>query len=72
MFIVNNKDTTTTPFAIGVVLMSFLLTLKYFTHCSSAFIINFEQVNAVWVKTHVLQKKNVLRFFIVIISLMRV
>ena len=67
MFKVNNKDTRMTPLAsltvnIGVVLVSFLLTLTtlpsfwrlcffrtYFTHCSSVSFVNFEQVNAGWV-----------------------
>ena len=45
MFKVNNKSTRTTP---GIVLVSLLLTLKYFTPCSSGSIVNFEQVNAGW------------------------
>ena len=36
MFIVNNKDTRTTP-------------LTYFTPCFSVCIVNFEQVNSGWV-----------------------
>ena len=37
--------------AIGVVLVSLLLTLNYFTPCSSVSIVNFEQLNAYWVLT---------------------
>ena len=44
MFKVNNKDTRTT---LSVVLVSLLL-CSYFTPCSSAFIVNFEQVIAGW------------------------
>ena len=48
MFKVNNKDTKND--AIGVVLLSLLLTLNIFlTPCSSGSIVNFEQVNADWV-----------------------
>ena len=43
MFKVNNKETRTTP---GVALESLLLTLKYFTPCSSVYIVKFEHVNA--------------------------
>ena len=32
----------------GVALVSLLLTLTYFTFCSSVSIVNFEQVNADW------------------------
>ena len=42
---VNNKDTRKTPV---VVLMSLLLTLKYFTPCSSVSIVNFEHLCAGW------------------------
>ena len=42
MFKVNNKD------AIGVVLVSLLLTLNIFIPCSSVSIVNFEHVNADW------------------------
>ena len=42
MFKVNNKDIRTMP------LMSLLLTVTYFTPCSSVCIVNFEQVNASW------------------------
>ena len=41
MFKVNNKDTRMTP---GVVLVS----LKYFTPCSSVSIVNFKYVNTDW------------------------
>ena len=44
MLKVNNKDTRTTP---GVV-MVLLLTLTYFTLCSSLSIANFEQLNVGW------------------------
>ena len=46
MFKVNNKDTKTTPLA------SLLLTLNIFhTYlCSSVSIVNFEHLNAGWVK----------------------
>ena len=43
MFKVINKDTGTKP--IGAVLVSLLLTLKYFTPCSSVSIVNLEHVN---------------------------
>ena len=33
---------------MGVVLVSLLLTLNYFTPCSIVCIVNFEQVNAGW------------------------
>ena len=46
MFGVNNTDTRTT---LGVALMSLLLTLTYFTPCSSVSIVNFEHVIADWV-----------------------
>ena len=39
MFIVN---------AVSVVLVSLLITLTYFTPCSSVSIVNFEQINADW------------------------
>ena len=42
----NNFEPT---FAIGVVLVSLLLTLTYFTLCSSVSIVDFEQVIAGWV-----------------------
>ena len=42
---VNNKD--------GVVLVSLIL-WRYFTPCSSVFIVNFEQVNAGWLDLSVL------------------
>ena len=45
MFKVNTKDTRTTP---GAVLVSLLLTLTYFTPCSSFSIVNFEHVIAGW------------------------
>ena len=45
MFKVNNEDTKNN--AIGVVLVSLLLTLKHISHvCSNVSIANFEQVNA--------------------------
>ena len=49
MFKVNNKDTRTTPMAS---LVSLLLLWTYFTPCSSVsvFVVNFEQVNAGWVR----------------------
>ena len=43
MFRVYNKD------AIGVVLVSLLLTLNIFTLCSSVSIFNFEYVIAGWI-----------------------
>ena len=61
MFKVNNRNSRTrceicskltikTPEdVIDFVLLSLLLTLTYFTPCSSVFITNFEQVNADWV-----------------------
>ena len=42
MFKVNNKDTRATS-------LTLLLTLTYFTYCSSVSIVNFEQVNDSWV-----------------------
>ena len=47
MFKVNNKDTRTTP---GVVLVSLLLTLNIFHTLFTAFIVNFGQVIAGWVR----------------------
>ena len=50
MFKVSNKDTRTTPKVNNKdTRMSLLLTLTYFTPCSSVSIVNFEQVNASWV-----------------------
>ena len=46
MFKVNNN---------GIVLVSLLLTLLYFTPCSNVSIINFEQANANWVVDHLPQ-----------------
>ena len=43
MFKVNDKETRTTP---GAALESLLLTLTYFTPCSSVYIVKFEHVNA--------------------------
>ena len=34
--------------AVSVVLVSLLITLTYFTLCSSVSIVNFEQINADW------------------------
>ena len=42
MFKVNNKDTRMVP--IGIVLVSLLLTLNIFWHCSGVFIFNFEHI----------------------------
>ena len=54
MFKVNNKDTRTTPTALlwffianSVVLLSLLLTLNII---SSVSVVNFEQINAGWVR----------------------
>ena len=50
MFKVSNKDTRATPKVNNKdTRMSLLLTLTYFTPCSSVSIVNFEQVNASWV-----------------------
>ena len=49
MFKVNNRNTKTRckiSEANSVILVSLLLTLTYFTPCSSVSIVNFEQVNA--------------------------
>ena len=51
MFKVNNKRYQND--AIGVVLVSLLLTWTYFTHCSTVFTVNFEQVNTSWDSTAV-------------------
>ena len=44
--------------AIGVVLVSLLLTLNIFHTCSSVSIVNFEQVNAGWGATILESFKN--------------
>ena len=49
MFKVNNRNTKTRckiSEANSVISVSLLLTLTYFTPCSSVSIVNFEQVNA--------------------------
>ena len=49
MFKVNNKDILVSLLlTLGVVLVSLLLTLEYFTPYSSVSIVNFEQINAGW------------------------
>ena len=47
MFIVNKKDTRTTPVASFWCLYCLLWT--YFTPCSTVFIVDFEQLNADWI-----------------------
>ena len=43
-----SKLTINTPDVIDVVMVSLLLTLNNFTHCSGVTIVDFEQVNAGW------------------------
>ena len=45
---VNNRNTRTRCEIGSVILVSSLLTLNYFTPCSSASIVNFEHVIAGW------------------------
>ena len=69
MFKVNNKDTRTTPKVNNKdTRMSLLLTLTYFTLCSSVSIVIFEQVNTGWVtpETSIWTRCNKILIFILL------
>ena len=69
MFKNNNKDTRTTPKVNNKdTRMSLLLTVTYFTLCSSVSIVIFEQVNAGWVtpETSIWARCNKILIFILL------